>query len=213
MRIADKIKQFDNMIPANVKQFEELFKIKVNKLYDKNALVEILEPCQGNMRLVDINGNIETIDIDPRIDGRSQVDAFDGGRKMYKYSAFDNKGNLLAEDYTLENISLKVGISKETALNILKRKNEIIENTGGRKRKNIMIKRKLLTTKEERSKVVKKRVLYEYVVYKDKLEIKRFKGGPEAAKFLGVSKATITNYANGNTKNKDGYTIKKVRLD
>lgn len=213
MSIGKKIKQFDEMIPANVEQFESLFKIKVKNIYNKSDLVEILEPFMGNMRLVNINGNIEVIDIDPRVDGRSQVDAFEGGRKMYKYSAFDTKGNLLAEDYSLENIALKVGISKETAMNIIRRKNEIVENTGGRKRKNIIIKRKLLTTKEERSKVVNKRVLYEYVLYKDNKEIKRFKGGPEAAKFLGVSKATITNYANGGTKNKEGYTIKKVRLD
>jgi predicted DNA-binding protein YlxM (UPF0122 family) len=213
MKLGEKIKKFDEILNPSLEKFEDLFKIKLPNCYKKNELVEILEPYQGNMRLISIGNNLEIIDLDPRTDGRSQLDSFNGGRNMYKYQAFDLKGNEIASSYGLEEIANKLGICKQTVSSIIKRKGVILDNTGGRKRKDIIIKRTLLTSKEEKSKVVHKRDTFDYVVLKDGKEIGKFRGAMQVCDFLNISKATVSNYINGTTKNKDGYLVKKVKVN
>lgn len=213
MRIADKIKKFDNMMPANVKQFEKLFQIKLENEYSDDDLVEILEPFNAEFRKVLINGNQEIIDLNPRIDGRSKADVYAGGRKFYKYIATTPNGNLIAEAYSIPEIAQKVGVSKETIISIIKRKNEIPENTGGRKRLNILIKREELENKKDRKLVTKNKKRFYFIIMKDGKEIGKFKGAKKAGDFIKVSEASIINYASGKYKNKDGYKVIKKEIE
>lgn len=213
MRIADKIQQFDNMMPANLKQFEELFELKVESSYKDDDLVEILEPVLGGFRRVLINDKPELIDLNPRIDGRSKADVYAGGRKFYKYTATNLEGTLIAEAYSVSEIAQKVGVSKETILNIIKRKNEIPENTGGRKRLNLLIKREELENKKDRKLVIKNKKRFYFIIMKDGKEIAKFKGAKKAGEFIKVSEASIINYASGKYKNKDGYKVIKKEIE
>lgn len=213
MRIADKILQFDNTMPANVKQFEELFQIKLDKEYNENYLVEILEPFTAGFRRVLINGEQVIVDLNPRIDGRSKADVYSGGRKFYKYTATNPQGKLLAEGYSISELAEKLDISKDTVMSIIKRKNELLDNTGGRQRKQILIKREELEKKEDRKLVTKNKKRYYYVVMKEGKEVAKFKGAKKAAKFLGVSEASVINYASGRFKNRQGYKVVKREVE
>lgn len=212
MRLADKIKKFDDLLPGNLEQFESLLEIKVEGNYKKSDLVEILEPVKGNLRKISINDNILKINLEPVIDGRSKFDALHGGRKFYEYTATDLKGNFLAKAHSVEELAKKVGVTGGTILNVLKRKNEVLENTGGRQRVNILVYRKELEKKEDRKKVIKNKQKFYYMIYKDGKCVKKFKGAKDAANFLNVSVSSIFNYSENNTKNKQGYSVQKKEI-
>lgn len=140
MNIGDKIRAFDDMLPANVKQLEHLFKIKVNSDFGQDELVEILEPEMGGLRRVLIGDKETLINLNPTLDGTAQ-DSIYSNRLIYRYVAKDYNGNFLAEEYSVESLSVILNISKPTVRAIMKRGKEIVKKTGGRKRKPIMIER------------------------------------------------------------------------
>lgn len=212
MNIADKIIKFDNMLDNSLQSFEELFQIKVDSVQEKRDIVEILEPCFGSLRKILINNNPYLVDLEPTVDGRSKADLFFGGRKFYKYIANNTKGEVLAEAYSIDEMALKLNTCKATILNIMKRKNEIVDNTGGRQRKDILIKRIELDKKEDRKLVTKNKKRNIYTISKDGKIVAEFTGLTETANFLNVSKASIALYSQGIVKNKKGFKVEKRQV-
>ena len=212
MNIADKIKKFDNTVPANVKQFEELFKIRLKESYKEDDLVEVLEPIGSGFRKILVDGKEEIIELCPVVDGRSKEDLYSGGRKFYRYVATSIKGSLLAEAYSMNELADKLKVSKETIINIMKRGSEQVENTGGRKRLDIIIKREELKNKKDRKLVTKNKKRFYFIVTKGGKEIGKFKGAKDAGKAIGVSETSIIHYSQGKTKNKEGYKVRKEEI-
>lgn len=141
MNLGDKIRAFDDMMPANVKQLEHLFKIKVSSSdFDQDELVEILEPEIGGLRKVLIGDKETLINLNPTLDGTAQ-DSIYSNRLVYRYIAKDYNGNFLAEEYSIKSLSVILNITQPTINAIMKRGKEIVKNTGGRKRKPIIIER------------------------------------------------------------------------
>jgi hypothetical protein len=140
MNLGDKIRAFDDMLPANVKQLEHLFKIKVSSDFDQDELVEILEPEIGSLRKVLIGDKETLINLNPTLDGTAQ-DSIYSNRLVYRYIAKDYNGNFLAEEYSIKSLSVILNITQPTINAIMKRGKEIVKNTGGRKRKPIIIER------------------------------------------------------------------------
>jgi hypothetical protein len=140
MNLGDKIRAFDDMLPANVKQLEHLFKIKVSSDFDQDELVEILEPEIGGLRKVLIGDKETLINLNPTLDGTAQ-DSIYSNRLVYRYIAKDYNGNFLAEEYSIKSLSVILNITQPTINAIMKRGKEIVKNTGGRKRKPIIIER------------------------------------------------------------------------
>lgn len=208
MNIADKIKKFDQTIPANVKQLEELFRIKLDDSHNPSNLVEILEPIQGGRRKILVNEVEYIVDLNPVVDNASQESLYSNGRNFYKYTARCPKGKVIAEAYSLSEISKELNITVPTTINIMRRGNSAPKKTG-RPRNEITIERKSLYGKEDRRLVTKNTKRFYFIITKDGEQIGRFKGASEAAKFLKVSDATIINYSQGKTKNKDGYKVTK----
>jgi hypothetical protein len=140
MNLGDKIRAFDDMMPANVKQLEHLFKIKVSSDFGQDELVEILEPEIGGLRKVLIGDKETLINLNPTLDGTAQ-DSIYSNRLVYRYIAKDYNGNFLAEEYSIKSLSVILNITQPTINAIMKRGKEIVKNTGGRKRKPIIIER------------------------------------------------------------------------
>lgn len=140
MNIGDKIRAFDDMLPANVKQLEHLFKIKVNSDFGQDELVEILEPEMGGLRRVLIGDKETLINLNPTLDGTAQKSIY-SNRLIYRYIAKDYDGNFLAEEYSIKSLSVILNITQPTINAIMKRGKEIVKNTGGRRRKPIIIER------------------------------------------------------------------------
>lgn len=140
MNIGDKIRAFDDMLPANVKQLEHLFKIKVNSDFGQDELVEILEPEMGGLRRVLIGDKETLINLNPTLDGTAQKSIY-SNRLIYRYIAKDYDGNFLAEEYSIKSLSVILNITQPTVRAIMKRGKEIVKKTGGRNRKPIIIER------------------------------------------------------------------------
>lgn len=121
MNIADKIKKFDNMLPANVEQFENLFKVDLFR--DKNELVEILEPICGNLRKVKVGNDILNLDLMPVSENRFSIDYLRKKRK-YIYRAYNMIGVEIASGYSRQEIASQLGVTPTTISNKLKNVNK-----------------------------------------------------------------------------------------
>lgn len=211
MNIADKIIKFDNIFPANVQQFEDIFDIKISEKYKKNELVEILEPITGGLRKVLIGNDVLHIDLNPTIDGSSQDSLLSMKRKLYRYILRNEKGNIIAEGYSAKEIADSINVTSQTIRNIISRGDGYKQKKIGRKGSNFTVERIKLTDKEiSTPKKAKKRFVYEVYVKGEKIGV--FNGVEDAAVALGLSKGAVSSYLNrGN--NKKGIKIVKSKLD